>query len=570
MAETMVIGIRIKHKHNNLLPPDKKTIMSVTPLIPHDSGNFDQICQQYHWQVPDNFNIGYSICDRHDQLADTVAMFYEHEDGRTAQYTFGQLKAFSNQLANTFGAMGIERGDRVAMVLPQRVETGITHIAAYKYGAIAVPLSGLFGTDALAYRLKDSGAKVVVTDQKHVEIIESLRDDLPELEIVINTDDEGTQGFWPLLGKARNSFDIPLNNSDDAALLIYTSGTTGPPKGASIAHRCFYGNLTGFEMSQNFYPQDDDLFWTPADWAWTGGLIDALLATWYYGKPILGYEGGRFDPEKVCQLLEKYQVRNGFIPPTALKMLRQIPDLKERYNIRFRSIMSAGETMGAELYHWGKETFGVEINEMWGQTEFNYLAGNCSAIMPVKAGSMGKAYPGHRVEAIDEDGNVLPAGEVGELAAYRHDPVVFLGYWNRPGAAEEKFIGDWWRTGDTGYKDEDGYIWFLGRNDDVISTAGHRVGPGEIEDILLKHPAVLQAAVIGKPDELRGEIIKAFVVRKPDIELSPELEDDIKQHVKSRLAAHEYPREIEFIDELPLTTTGKVRRVELRKRETAK
>lgn len=223
--------------------------------------------------------------------------------------------------------------------------------------------------------------------------------------------------------------------------------------------------------------------------------------------------------------------------------------------------------MGAELYHWGQEVLGVSINEMWGQTEFNYLAGSCSAIMETRPGSMGKNYPGHRIEVIDGDGNVLPAGSTGELAAHCNDPVMFLGYWNKPEATQAKMTGDWWRTGDSGYKDDEGYIWFVGRNDDVISSAGHRIGPGEVEDVLLTHPAVLQTAVIGKPDELRGQIVKAFIITRPGTEQSDALAEQIQQHVKQRLAAHEYPREVEFIDELPMTTTGKVRRIELRQRE---
>jgi acetyl-CoA synthetase len=492
-------------------------------------------------------------------------MFYENEQGVTAQYTFGQLRKSSNQLANALAALGIVEGDRVAIVLPQRLETGICHLALYKLKAIAVPLSGLFGPDALSYRLNDSGAKLAITDAAHRDLIESLLSDVSELDTVLDVD--AKQSFWELIERASENYSLPSTPADTPALLIYTSGTTGPPKGATVAHRCFYGNLTGFELSHNFFPQKDDLFWTPADWAWTGGLVDALLPAWYYGKPILAYEGGKFDPEKSCYLLDKYQVKNGFVPPTALKMLRQVPNIKSRYNINFRSIMSAGEAMGAELYHWGQEALGIKINEMWGQTEFNYIAGNSSALMEPRPGSMGKAYPGHRVEVIDESGNLLPQGETGELAAFMDDPVMFLGYWNKPDATTEKQINGWWRTGDSGFKDEDGHIWFVGRNDDVISSAGHRIGPGEIEDVLMAHPSVVQAAVIGKPDELRGEIVKAFIILSPDTEKNESLSEELKNHVKNRLAAHEYPREIEFIDELPLTTTGKVRRVELRQRE---
>lgn len=542
--------------------------MKIKPLIDPTTKDFDQACADFHWQVPEHFNIAEAVCDRHQNLTDRVAMFYENEQGKTAQYTFGQLNKASNQLANALAALGIEQGDCVAIVLPQRLETGIAHLAIYKLRAIAVPLSGLFGSDALTYRLKDSGAKLVITDGPHRDAIESLMQELPDLQTILDVDTK--RSFWDLIERASDDYMLPKTTADTPALLIYTSGTTGPPKGATVAHRCFYGNLTGFELSHNFFPQNDDLFWTPADWAWTGGLVDALLPAWYYGKPILAYEGGKFDPERACYLLDKYQVRNGFVPPTALKMLRQVPDIQTRFNINFRSIMSAGETMGAELYHWGQEVLGIKINEMWGQTEFNYIAGSSSALMEPRPGSMGKSYPGHRVEVINEYGNVLPAGETGELAAFTDDPVMFLGYWNNAEATAEKQINGWWRTGDSGYKDDDGYIWFVGRNDDVINSAGHRIGPGEIEDVLMTHSAVSQVAVIGKPDELRGEIVKAFVILRPEIKANETLGDELKKHVKNRLAAHEYPREIEFIAELPLTTTGKIRRVELRKREQNK
>ncbi|MDH3694989.1 MAG: acyl-CoA synthetase [Gammaproteobacteria bacterium] len=532
--------------------------------------DFDAVCRQFNWNIPKRFNIAHAVCDKHTDRFDQIALYYENEQGLTRQFTFGQLTALSNQLANALAAKGVGRGNRVAIILPQRPETAIAHLAAYKLGAIALPLSVLFGPDALQFRLQDSGSKVVIADSTRQEILESLRDELPELETIINCDTQDKSSFWGLVKNAGDDFDIVDTSADDAALLIYTSGTTGPPKGAVVAHRCLLGNLPGFELSHDFFSHENDLFWTPADWAWTGGLIDALLPSWYYGVPVLGYEGGKFDPEKACLLMEKYKVRNAFIPPTALKMIRQVGNIRGKYNLNMRSIMSAGEMVGAELFEWGRQALDVEINEMWAQTEFNYIVGNCAAIMPVKPGSMGKTYAGHRVAPVDEDGNELPIGESGELAAHRDDPVMFLGYWNREEATKAKFIGDWWGTGDVGYRDQDGYLWFVGRKDDVISSAGYRIGPGEIEDCLLKHPAVAQAAVIGKPDELRGEAIKAFIVLAQDHEANQALEDEIRSSVKNRLAAYEYPREIEFINELPLTTTGKVRRLELRQRELQK
>ncbi|MCZ6576365.1 MAG: acyl-CoA synthetase [Acidiferrobacterales bacterium] len=538
-------------------------------LISANLRDFDAICASFKWNIPEYSNIAHEVCDRHTRHADDVALFYEHADGKEQTFTFGQIKSLSNRFANALLALGVSRGDRVAIILSQRAETAISHLAAYKIGAVALPLSILFGPDAVEYRLRDSGVKAVVTDNDHLPMLQAMKPVLPELQTVIGCDDEAEGGlaFWPLLEQASDALQIVATRADDPALLIYTSGTTGPPKGALIAHRSLLGNLTGFELSQNFFPRDNDVFWTPADWAWTGGLLDGLLPTWYYAKPIVAYEGGKFDPEKACHLMHKYAVTNAFIPPTALKMMRQVDNIGNRFRLGVRGIMSAGEAVGEELYRWTAEALAVKVNEMWGQTEFNYLVGNCSEIMPVRPGSMGKPYPGHTVDVIGEDGQPMPAGETGELAARSGDPVMFLGYWGNEDATREKFIGEWFCTGDVGVRDEDGYLWFVGRKDDVISSAGYRIGPGEIEDCLLKHPAVVQAAAIGSPDELRGNIVKAFIVLAKGYSPSDDLKKEIQDSVRTRLAAYEYPREIEFIDEVPMTTTGKVRRVELRERE---
>ena len=538
-------------------------------LIGANLRDFDAICASFKWNIPEYSNIAHEVCDRHTRHADDVALFCEHADGKEQTFTFGQIKSLSNQFANALLALGVSRSDRVAIILSQRVETAISHLAAYKIGAVALPLSILFGPDAVEYRLRDSGVKAVVTDNDHLPMLQAMKPVLPELQTVIGCDDEaeGELAFWPLLEQASDALQIVATRADDPALLIYTSGTTGPPKGALIAHRSLLGNLTGFELSQNFFPRDDDVFWTPADWAWTGGLMDGLLPTWYHAKPIVAYEGGKFDPEKACHLMQKYAVTNAFIPPTALKMMRQVDNIGNRFRLGLRGIMSAGEAVGEELYRWTADALAIKINEMWGQTEFNYLVGNCSEIMPVRPGSMSKPYPGHTVDVIGEDGQPMPAGETGELAARSGDPVMFLGYWGNEDATREKFIGEWFCTGDVGVRDEDGYLWFVGRKDDVISSAGYRIGPGEIEDCLLKHPAVVQAAVIGSPDELRGNIVKAFIVLTKGYGPSDDLKKEIQDSVRTRLAAYEYPREIEFIDEVPMTTTGKVRRVELRERE---
>lgn len=534
-------------------------------LVDPQATDFDAICASFRWRIPEYLNLANQVCERHQDDADRIAIYYENADGEKTNYSFGDLKSLSDRFANTLRGLGVSVGDRVAIVLPQTIETVIAHLAIHKLGGVSLPLAILFGPEALEYRLRDSAARVVITHATRYDDILGLQAELPDLQTVIGCG-VGDDEFWSLLDQGSGDFELVVTRADDPACLIYTSGTTGPPKGALIAHRAIIGNFTGFELSQNFYPQSGDVFWTPADWAWTGGLWDALLPALNYGMPIVAFEGGGFDPERVARLMADYAVSNAFIPPTALKMLRALPGL-DGYDLKLRAIMSAGEQVGEELIYWGRENLGLTINEMWGQTEFNYIVGNCSAIMDPKPGSMGKPYPGHRVDVIDEDGQVMPVGEEGELAAQVDDPVMFLGYWNNEAATRDKITRGWFRTGDVGVRDEDGFLWFVGRKDDVITSAGYRIGPGEIEDSLLKHPAVMQAAAIGKPDELRGEIVKAFVVLTPGYEPDEALADEIRQSVRTRLSAHEYPREIEFIDSLPMTTTGKVRRMELRARE---
>ena len=388
------------------------------PLIDATQTDFDSLCANFRWSIPEKLNIAHQVCERHQTDPERIAVYYENATGEKSTYSFGQLKAFSDQLANALRHLGIQRGDRVAIVLSQRIETVIAHLAIYKLGAISLPLAILFGPEALEYRLRDSGAKIVITDASRYDCIRQLQSELPSLHTIIGcqTGDKETR-FWQLIERASSQFDMVQTSANDPACLIYTSGTTGPPKGALVAHRAVIGNFTGFEMSQNFFPKANDVFWTPADWAWTGGLWDGLLPSLNYGVPILAFEGGRFDPERAAALMEQYHVSNAFIPPTALKMLRSVDKLKEKHTVRLRAVMSAGEQVGEELIHWGRESLGITINEMWGQTEFNYLVGNCSRIMPPKPGSMGKPYPGHRVDVIDDEGQVLADGEQGELAA---------------------------------------------------------------------------------------------------------------------------------------------------------
>ena len=535
----------------------------------------------FRWNTPARYNIAAACCGRWAADRSRFALYYEDEAGHAEAWTFWDIQQAANRLSNVLGAMGVMAGDRVAIILPQRPQTGIAHMACYQMGAIAVPVSHLFGADAIEYRLDHAGVRVAIIDEGGLEKLAAVRDRLPGLAHVIGVG--GARESWvrewdALLPRASSRYAGRDTAADDPALIIYTSGTTGNPKGALIAQRSLYGNLSGFVCSHDFYPQRGDMFWSPADWAWTGGLFDALLPSWNFGQPLLGYRG-RFDPEKAFWLMEKYGVRNSFLFPTALKMMmKAVPRPADRYDLALRSIMSAGETVGEAVCHWGREALGLTINEMYGQTEINYIVGNCAAVAAPKAGAMGRGYPGHDVAVLDDDGNPVAAGEMGEVCVRRScrgemDPVFMLGYWNNPQATAEKFfgggIGDpqaWGRTGDLAKMDEDGVLWYQGRSDDMFKSAGYRIGPGEIENCLVRHAAVANAAVIGVPDETRGTLVKAFIVLQPDAQPSAELEAALQDHVRRNLAPYEVPKLIEFIDALPMTTTGKVQRRLLRQR----
>jgi len=532
---------------------------------------YEALYRSYRWDVPARLNIARACCGQWAADRSRFALYWEDESGARAAFTFWDIQQAANRLSNALAALGVARGDRVAIILPQRPESAIAYMAIFQMGAVALPLSHLFGPDALEYRLAHAGASVAIVEPSTLPSLWAVKDRLAALRQVIGVGGARETGVLPwedLLARAQREFACVDTAADDPALIIYTSGTTGAPKGALEAHRLIIGNISGFVHSHDFFPQPGDMFWSPADWAWAGGLFDALLPSWYFGIPILGYRG-RFDAERAYDLLERYGVRNSFLFPTALKlMMKAVPEARGKYDLRLRSVMSAGESVGVTVLEWAREQLGVTINEMFGQTEINYVVGNCQAAWPVKPGSIGRPYPGHRVAIIDDRGTELPRGELGEIAVHRAgDPVFFLEYWKNPQATEEKFVGDWGLTGDQGKMDEDGYLWYQGRTDDVIKSAGYRIGPAEIESCLVKHPAIANAAVIGKADEARGQIVKAFIVLQPEARASAALEEEIRQHVRGRLAPYEYPREIEFIDALPMTTTGKVQRKELRKRE---
>jgi acetyl-CoA synthetase len=548
---------------------------------------------QFGWHVPKHFNIA-EVCSRRwaaEPFSNMRTAVVEHYGANEyADHSYATLQKAANKLSHLLIARGVKRGDRVAIVLPQRFETAVAYMAIFQMGAVAMPLSMLFGAEALEFRLNDSGAVAAIADEQTVGNLIAVRMSCPALQTTVGV---GFAEYTAYVGYAKGiepmseQFDCVRTLAEDAAILIYTSGTTGNPKGALIPHRALIGNLTGFVCSQNWFGFDAEdkskesqaIFWSPADWAWTGGLMDALLPTLYFGRPIIAYSG-RFSPETAFEILQLYCVTHSFLFPTALKaMMKAFPKPRNVFNLRLQGLMSAGEAVGDAVFAYCKDELGVTVNEMFGQTEINYIVGNCAMEggWPARAGSMGRAYPGHRVAVIDEAGKPCKAGELGDVAVHQFDihgkpdPIFFLGYWNNDAATQSKYTQDgWYKTGDMAICDADGYFWYQGRADDMFKAAGYRIGPSEIENCLVKHKAVANAAVVSKPDAERGAVVKAYIVLSKNYKPSHKLVKTLQAHVRSMLAPYEYPKDIEFVDSLPMTTTGKVQRRILRLQEEAR
>ena len=539
-----------------------------------DWDDYDQLYEAFEWEVPEQFNLADYLCDRWADRRGRVAVFGETHRGSVATYTYWQLRNDSNRLATYLHQQGIGRGDRIGVNLSQRPETLVAHLAAWKLGAASVPLSTKFGPDALEYRLDDCGAKVCLVDTMNAEAFAKVTDNLDELEEVITVGDGDHRNIGvPLvnvLPDMSREFNPVEQAPDDEALIHYTSGTTGEPKGVRHGHRVVLGHLPTFVTTFcNVELSDDHLFWTPSEWAWIL-LPMMILPNLFYGKPLLAYSAPRFDPETACRLLEKYGVTHYFAPPTALRMMASDGTVDQYDTSTIRVVASAGEPVGQELKEWVAEAFDAPVQEAYGQTEVDSVAGTCTALGAVREGTIGKATPGRTVRIVDPEDPPTPveSGEVGEFAVRRAgDPICFRDYLNQPEKTARKVRDGWILLGDLGSEDEDGYFTFHGRMDDVIISSGYRIGPSEIEDTLATHSAVADAGVIGIPDEERGEVPKAFVVLRDDVEPSAVLVQDLQQYVKERLAVYEYPREIEFIDELPMTVTDKLRRTDLRERE---
>jgi acetyl-CoA synthetase len=541
--------------------------MLITP-----AKTFSEIHGTFQWRLPQRYNIAWDVCDRHARDPDRIALIHGTGSDEPRHYSFATIQRLANQCANLLCHLGLTRGDRVMLYLGQDLATAVLHVACWKAGFISVPTSPLFGSEGLSYRLRDSGARVLVTDALGYVNVAAVREQMPDLEHVLLVDGSAADAthFWQELGRASDVFETLSLTPDTPAFINYTSGTTGQPKGTLQGHRSMLGHMPGAEMLYDFMPQPGDLMWSPADWSWLAGLMDVLMPAWFCGLPVLTYRNASFDPEEAFAMMGRHSVRTALLTPTMLRRMSLVKDPVRRHGVALRAVMSGGEPVGRETLEWANAALGIQVNEAFGQTECNLVIGNCARVLPPRLGSMGQPLPGHSAAVLGEDGETLAAGEIGQLVFKRPDPVMLLEYWRKPEATREKFRGDWLLTGDLVRRDAEGYFWYVGRVDDVITSAGYRIGPGEIEDALNSHDAVAISAVIGMPDPIKTEAIRAYVVLRPGQERGLTLAAALREWVRTRLARHEVPRDIEFVDSLPMTTTGKILRRELRARATAK
>jgi acetyl-CoA synthetase len=511
--------------------------------------SYEEIVAAHEWRVPERYNIAVDCCDKH--APDRLAMVHEDFTGAVREVRWGELQESSNRFANVLRSCGLQRGDRVATLLPATPETAAVFFGTWKAGGILLAMSVLYGDEGIGHRIRDSDPRVVVTDAANADRVDAER--------LLVLDDA-------LLARGEPAFEVIDTAADDPAQLYYSSGTTGLAKGILHAHRYI---LAHEEFVYCHEVQDGERFHGMGEWAWAAGIAP-LLGPWRLGAVQVVYQRrGGFDPARQLDVLSRHGVTNVFTTPTAMRSMMSLSDAGERFPQRFRRVCSAGEPLNPEAIRWFREQYGITVLDYYGLTESYPLVANYP-FMEVREGSMGKPMPGWDVAILDEDERPVPRGERGEICLRaRSNPHYPLGYWRNEEASRETFGGEWFHSKDAARVDEDGYVWYEGRADDVIIAAGYRIGPFEVESACLEHPAVAEAAAVASPDERRGNVVKAFIVLAAGHEGSDELVEDIQRHVRERLSAYAYPRRIEFVDDLPKTLTGKIRRIELREREFA-
>jgi acyl-coenzyme A synthetase/AMP-(fatty) acid ligase len=525
--------------------------------------SYEELIAGFRWQVPDEFNFG-ALVDAWATDRSRVALYWEDEAGRTARLTFWDLKQRTNRCMNALAGLGVQRGDPVLVMLPRVPEWQTAMVGAIKLGALVIPCTTSLRAKDIAYRVRHSGARAIVTAVGQVpEVTAALADgpDLP-VRLAVGGAPAGWHDFDAALARASPGGVPARTRTTEPALCYYTSGTTREPKAVLHTHAYPFTHRWTGEYWLDL--RRTDLHWTTSDTGWAKAAYGVLFGPWMNGVPVFMFDG-RFDPEREMDLLERYEISVLCAPPTEYRLLVK-QDLRRWKLPRLRHCTGAGEPLNPEVIHAWHDAFGLLVHDGYGQTESILLAANLPG-MPIRPGSMGKPFPGHDLRVIDEDGSPVAPGEVGDLALRGHPPSLFREYWKSPADTAACRRGEWYVTGDRARADEDGYLWFVGRADDVIISAGYRIGPFEVESALLEHPAVVESAVVASPDADRGEVVKAFVVLRAGHAAGEALARALQDHVKRVTAPYKYPREIEFVDALPKTVSGKIRRVELRERE---
>ena len=506
------------------------------------------------------------------EVRDRPALIFEAPDGRVSRMSFADVDRAARGLAATLHKLGYRRGDRIGLHTGQHPDTAVAHMAIAMLGGVAVTLSQLYGPDTLAHAMQDCAARVILTGDPSWAPLRGERTTLfPDLVHVLTRDPVGAEmDLGAAFAADPAGFTPDFGGADDPALLMYTSGSTGKPKGILHGHRILAAYTPSIHLFFNLSMQDDDaVFWSPSDWAWVGGLLDMLFPAWMAGRPVATCLD-RFGADQAYGFMARHRVTHAFLAPTAIKRLAQTAHPRDAIDLALRVICTGGESLAAETLDWAETRLGVVCNEFYGMTEVNHLIGNCAALYPRRAGSMGRAYPGHHVVLVDGDGTPVPTGEPGEIVTAADAPTRYLGYLNAPEKDAEMRLGPWLRTHDLAVQDADGYFWYKGRADDLIKSSGFRIGPAEIEECLIAHPVVAECAVVGKPDADRGAIVKAFVRLRAGIAETETLRAELADHVRARLAGYKAPREVEFVADFVLTSSGKINRRLLREVELTK